>query len=404
MGTAGGLLGQLGAKVVSRVLNPQTADAAKRIIESGVTPTPGQIMGGTWAKLETAAQKIPFLGQGIRDAKTAAIHEFNGSVINKALAPIGASVNEIGHEGVLAARQAVEKAYDTAIDMVPIVDFGPKQAGKALALPGEAVGNGPSSFWVSIERIKEMGKTLKPEYSKQLDSLIQKNLVDKLTPAGTMSGEATSYVKNEFAREARNFRKGNPGRDDLQIADALDAVKESIMGKIGEADPVAADIIKKANASHAMLLRVEHAAKDSSAPEGIFSPAAFSRAVKAQDLSLRKKNVSFGKALMQDESKDARLVLGDNLPKSDFGDTLAGLSTLGALATGAVAPAFGAPLLSAVPLAVGATARAAYTRPGQKAIAAALTSRPDFLRQTGTAIGKAAPLTGLLGMGVADAQ
>ncbi len=381
-GGAGGTIGSAVVNGLGRALNPQTSAAVKKIMDSGVTPTPGQILGGAWAKLESAAQSIPFVGDGIKNAKTRAVHEFNSSVINKALSPIGETVKEIGHEGMVRARDAVSNAYDAAIDLVPIVDFGPKGAGTAVAKAGETA---PGSFWSTIDNIKEMGKTLKPEHQKQLETIIKNDLIDKVTPAGTLSGESTKQVQSEFARNARNFRKGNPGRDDLQIADALDAVSSAIKGKVAEANPIAAEMIRKADASHAMLLRVEEAAKAGGAVEGIFTPAQFGNAVKKLDPSLRKKAVGQGKALMQDMATNARTVLGETLPNSGTADRLMSSELLmGGLGTGAL---LGHP----APLAGALVARGAYTEPAQKAIAAILARRPDAVRKAGDMVRLAAP-------------
>lgn len=394
-GAAGGAAGQGVLTGVSKMLNPAIRDSVKKIIEGGVTPTPGQILGGGWAKLESAAESIPFVGEGIKGAKTRAIKEFNTSVINKALAPIGATVKDVGHEGMTRARDAVEKAYDTAIDLVPLVDFGPQSAGTAVANVGESAA---PNFWSNIAKIKEMGSTLKPEYSKQLDSIIQKDLIDKITPAGTLSGESAMTAKNEFARNARNFRKGNPGRDDLQIADALDAVKQEILGKISEMDPTAREIIRKADASHAMLMRVERAAQMQGAPDGVFTPAQFGNAVRALDPSLRKKAVGQGKALMQDIATSARDVLGEKLPSSGTSERLLSAGALGGLTTGAL---FAHP----APLVGGLAARGAYTEPAQKILAALLTERPDALREAGDLVRLAAPAGGLVGVqGVLNAE
>lgn len=388
-GGVGGAGGQLAAKGLSRALNPQTIASVKKIIDAGVVPTPGQILGGAWAKLESAAQSIPFVGQGIKNAKTRAIHQFNNAVINKALAPIGETVKDVGHEGMIRARDAVGKAYDTAIDLVPIVDFGTKVPPTALAVPGQLAP--ANTFWSTIDNIKNMGQTLKPEYSKQLDSIIEKELVNKITPAGTLSGESAKTVQSEIARTARDFRRGNPSRDDLQIANALDAVSDAIKGQVAQANPVAAEMIKRADAAHAMLLRVERAAQGQGAPDGIFTPAQFGNAVKAMDTSLRKTAVGQGRALMQDMSTAGREVLGDSLPNSGTADRIMSAGAIGSLGTGAL-------LAHPLPLMGALAARGAYTDPAQKVLASLLTQRSGGMRAAGDLVRLGAPAAGLTGI------
>lgn len=396
-GGIGGAVGQGAVNFLGKALKPEVAKNVQTILDAKITPTPGQIKGGWIGKIESAAESIPWVGEGITNAKTRAIHQFNKAALDKALEPIGASTTTIGHEGIVQARKAVEAAYDTAIELVPRVDFGDDTA-KVLVAAGQEA---PESFFGAIAKIKEMGKTLKPDYRKQLNNLIDENLLKKMTPEKTMSGEAAMTAKNEFARMAREFRKGNVSFDDRQIASALDAVKEEILGAVQRMEPTAKEVIKKADAAHALLMRVEDAA--TKGVDGIFTPAQLGQSVKKLDLSLRKKGVSQGAALMQDLSNAGRDVLGSNLPNSGTADRMMGAHAINALVAGLGGGiGYAHPTIGAGVLATGALGRAAYTDPAQKALAYALAGkRPAAVLKAGELLKLSAPLGGLAGMQVA---
>lgn len=364
-GALGGAGGYGIGKVASRVLSPQTSQAATELLDQGITPTPGQIMGGAAKRLESAAESIPFVGQGIRNAKSRAVEQFNKAAINRALEPIGATVDDIGHEGVKQAREAIDDAYKNAIKFLPRVDFD-------------------QQFDGALQNIRQMANTLKPDNQKQLDDIIQQNLLDKLTPAKTLSGESFKAVESDLKREAREFLKSTD-RDQRQIGSALNAVVAEMRGLAGRMSPDAAEALKKADSAYARLLRIERAAAMQGAPTGVFTPAQLGNAVRGMDGSLRKVSVAQGDALMQDLSTAGREVLGNNLP--DSGTAERGLVGLGA--AGFFEPTLALGMLGA---------RGAYTSPAQEALAAALTRRPEVMRTAGNYVERAAPVGALLGI------
>lgn len=367
-GAAGGGLGFGAGKVASRLLNPQTSQAAVDLLEQGITPTPGQILGGGAKKVESAAESIPFVGQGIRNARSRAAEQFNQAAINRALEPIGASVKEIGHEGIKQARSAVEQAYDDALALLPRVDFD-------------------AQFDNALRNVRQMATTLTAEHQGQLERIIQSRLLDKLTPAKTLSGESFKAVESDLKREAREFLK-SADYDQRQMGSALNAIVGELRGLASRASPEAAEALQKADTAYARLLRVERAASMQGAPTGVFSPAQLGNAIRGMDGSLRKGAVARGDALMQDLSTAGREVLGDTLPNSGTADRLLNTMMLG-----------GGYMIDPVLAGLAVGARGAYTDPVQGALASILTRRPEALRAAGNYVEQAAPIAGLAGVG-----
>jgi hypothetical protein len=365
VGAAGGIVGQKVAGALSSVLSPQTAPAVKQLMDQGVTPTPGQIMGGFAQKAESLMESIPFLGHGIKESKTRAIEEFNKAALNRALEPIGQKVDKIGHEGIKEALGFASKAYDDGLGKMPRVDVDP-------------------NFNYAVLNIKNMGQQLVPDRQRQLDQILKEQVFDKITPADTMSGETFKTMSSVLKSKARSFLQSTDF-DQRQIGDALNAVVDELRDLAVRNNPAAAEAIKSADSAYAMLLRLEGAAGSSGAVDGIFTPAQLGQSVRRLDTSLRKRASAQGDALMQDMSTAGREVLGSNVPNSGTADR----GLMGLLLGGAIDPALAGGMV---------VGRGAYTDPAQRAIAAMLTQRPAAVRQTGDLVRKAAPISALTGI------
>ena len=153
------------------------------------------------------------------------------------------------------------------------------------------------------------------------------------------------------------------------LLDVKDAVRQAIERQ-NPKDAVTA--LRKADAARADLYRVEQAATYAESGNGIFSPEAFSRAVRAKDPTRNKRDFAKGEARLQEESDAALDVLG-NAPGSTLEGRL-GLSVGGGYA------AVNDPLSTAALL----TGLGLLYRPGGvKAADIALSSRPGLARDLG---------------------
>lgn len=365
LGAAGGVVGQKVAGVMSRLLSPQTDPAVKQLMDQGVTPTPGQIMGGFAQRAESLMESIPFLGHGIKESKTRAIEEFNKSALNRALEPIGQKIDKVGHEGIKEALSLAGKAYDDALGKLPRVDVDP-------------------NFNYALLNIKNMGAQLVPDRQKQLDQILKEQVFDKITPADTMSAETFKTMDSVLKAKARQFLQSTDF-DQQQIGDALNAVVGELRDLAVRNSPEAAQAIKNADSTYAMLLRLEGAAGSSGAVDGIFTPAQLGQAVRRLDTTARKRASAKGDALMQDMSIAGREVLGSSVPNSGTADR----GLMGLLLGGAIDPMLAGSMVAG---------RGVYAAPAQRMIASMLTQRHEPVRQTGDLIRRAAPVGALTGI------
>ena len=83
----------------------------------GITPTPGQTLGGIYKKAEDFAQNLPLVGEQIRSAREKVLFDFNKGVINKTLEKVNDKLpeNVIGRDAVAYAADQISSKYDEVL-------------------------------------------------------------------------------------------------------------------------------------------------------------------------------------------------------------------------------------------------------------------------------------------------
>lgn len=343
-GAVGGMAIKPVAGALARVISPQTDDAAKTLMQSGVKLTPGKILGGGFQRAEEGLTSIPFTGDFVRGGMRRAVEDFNRATYQRALDPIGEKAPKIaGHEGVLAVRQALQKRYDA---LIPKLSFSPD-----------------AQFNQEFQTIRHMVQSgLPDEQVKQFDRIVSAEF-SKATPAGLMSGDALKGALSEIRRKASGF-KGDASFNNRELGNALDALHSSLTSGMGRTNPAHAAELKAIDTGWAHYARIRDAAARQGAEDGVFTPAQLSAAVRAQDKSTGKGRFSEGDALLQDMSNAGKKVLGSKVPDSGtpLRSIMTGSNLMGVL-LGLPGGAVTAPL---------------YSDAGKTALKYLLSSRPDF--------------------------
>tara|TARA_R110000868_G_scaffold171458_1_gene407166 strand:- start:3071 stop:4627 length:1557 start_codon:yes stop_codon:yes gene_type:complete len=370
IGGAGGFAGGLIGKGISRVLAPKTSAAAKEMLDAGVTPTPGQIMGGTANAVEQKLTSVPIVGDAIAAGRRRAMGQFNTATINKALSPIGHKISGkiTGREAIETAGRRVSEAYD---DIVPKMTFKADQR-----------------FASELTNLRSLAKNLSKDGAEQFDNIVQNQVISKLAPeTGMASGETLKTMTSEIGRLGVGYSKSSAAGE-RELGSALRELQRVIKSAASRNSPKQAMRLSQVDKAYSMLLRIENAAGRAGSKEGVFTPAGLRAAVKQLDSSMRKRNFARGKAPMQRFAESAENVLGSTVPDS---------GTPGRLATGGLGlaglAAFNLPVAIATALGGGA-AMLPYSPIGQKAAAALLASRPASMRAAGKAIDRMSPFMG----------
>jgi hypothetical protein len=365
----GALTGGIASPVLrwlGRLISPQVSSDVKALMDRGVTPTPGQILGGGFARNEEKLSSVPGLGDMIKSAQQRAYQQFNAATYNEALAPIGKTFSgKVGHEGIDEVGKTIGQAYDSVL---------PKMQFKV-----------DPQFQAEITNLGSLAQNLPEAQAKTFMNVLKTQIFGKMSPQGYMDGETLKGVQSELARKANGYL-GDPSFDNRELGAAISEIRSAVDGNLARVNPPElAQQLANANASWARFTRLRSAAASQGAMnnEGVFTSAMLNRAVRSADQSVGKGASATGNALMQDIAGAGQRVLGSKYPDSGTaGRGLISLLASGSLGAGlATAPTSTLATLGGIGL-----GSLPYTQTGGKLAAKLLTARPQLAQPVGKAV------------------
>jgi hypothetical protein len=376
MGGAAGWAGDKLVRGASRVVQPHVRPEVSALMREGVTPTPGQILGGNAARIEAKATSMPFVGDAIASSQRRAGEELNRAAFNRALAPVGAKLPS----SISLGREAVAYVDDTL-------------GARYNALLPRLTVKADRQFAQEVSSLQNMVNTgaIDPSAANTFNRILQNDVLGKFQGQNAITGQTMKAIESDLGAHIRRLA-GSSDSDQRLLGDALKEAQETLRGLVQRSNPAHAKELKAINTGWANFKRVQRAAGYVGADDGVFTPANLQSAVKALDRSKDHGKFARGKALMQDLSDNAKSVMGSKYPDSG---TAGRLMNVGAAATAVHTPAIPLGLLAASGL---------YTAPAQRALAAALTKRPGWAPLAAEEIESLAPLMGLLGSSAALSQ
>jgi hypothetical protein len=364
------------ARLAARLISPNVAPEVKTLIDAGVTPTPGQIMGGGWKRAEEAMTSIPVLGGFVKNAQLRAAGDLNTAAINRSLAPIGDAVPSgvTGREAIEYAGKKLGEAYDTVL-------------GKIGAVVPDA------KFGQDLSSLSQLTQNLPAQTAEQFNRIIQNEIIGRINN-GAITSDGLKAAESNLGSIARGSMK-NPDYDARMMGAAVQEAQSVLRSMVQRASPANADELQAINTGWANFMRPQRAASSLGAESGVFTPAQLQNAVKAMDSSRNKGAFARGDALMQDLSEAGKNVLGNKLPDSGTPFRHAVQAGIGAIAGHSVLPGPVGAMMAPAAGIVGLTSLP-YTQMGQKLAAALLAKRPDMaptianaVKQSGGAAGVA---------------
>lgn len=356
---AGGLAAPITAGL-ARIISPRTSPDVKALMREGVTPTPGQVLGGAWKTTEDKLTSIPLVGDAIRAGQRRAVGEFDRAALTRVLEPIGKQLpkDKVGREAVRFVGDQADQFYDDALSRV-----GPIRLDASL----------------SADMTRVLGKLSgTPDKAQQFVNEIQREISNRARN-GVLNGRGFKDIESTLGQRAAQYRQSGIASE-RDLGDAFFEAQKAMREWLQRTAPAGvADDIAKANQSWASLVRVENAAGMQGAKDGIFSPAQLSAGVRRAEKSVRKRGFARGESLMQDLSDSGQAVLSQTIPDSGTpGRLMAAALTGGGL--GYISPlALGAAGVASLP----------YTPVGQRAMAGLLASRPQLAEPVSQAVRQA---------------
>jgi hypothetical protein len=348
-GAAAGALSGAAANMLGRVIQPRVSDEVRMIRGEGVTPTPGQILGGRFKATEERLSSVPIVGSAIKTGQQRAAEEFNEAAVNRALAPVGKALPKgtTGREAIEFATTELGKAYDDALNAV-----GPIGLDRQLS--------------TDLRRVYSELAVLPKDKAEQFARIVQTEIGNR-AQAGRLTPEAMKAAESNLGTLARGYMRAQDF-DQQQLGEAIFGAQKALRDAVERQAPAgAADAVRAANAGWANFKRVQRAASYTGAEDGVFSAAQLQSAVRALDPSKDKARFARGNALMQDLSEAGKKVLGNKVPNSGTPERLMTAGLAGGALVG------GATLNPAI--AAGALPALMYTPAGQRMMAGLLAGR-----------------------------
>jgi len=367
LGAVAGKVGEAAASATGKVLNPIASKAEQTMRDLGITPTPGQTLGGMYKKAEDFAQNLPLIGSQIRNAREKVLFDFNKGVINKALDKVGDKLpeNVVGRDAVAYAAEQVSNKYDEVLAKMKFdLDFkttsGILNALNKANLPSVAQREEATNVLNNVALNKFSGKTL--------------------------TGAEYKSIESDLAKEVIKY-KNSQSASDRNIGDALDGVLKNFKTELYQQNQRYTPQLRRIDSAYGDLKVMERAAANTGAENGVFTPKQYSLAVKQSDITRQKSAFARGTARGQELSEAALKTIGQ-----DANSTLEGRLAIGSL--GGIA-ALSQPMVS-IPAIAGASTL--YSPMGIRAADIALRQRPELVRGMGQTISE---YSGLLGGGIA---
>ena len=359
-------------KPIAKVLNPSVDKNIQKLLDEGITPTTGQMLGKGASRFEEALTSVPIAGDFIKDAKLRAVDALNMAAINRSLKPIGTKLPKdvIGRDAIQFASDALGNAYNNLLPKIKI--------------------KSDSVFNTNIKNLKDMVNSgaINQSSKDYFNNIINNQLLGKLRGRKSMDGETLKGINSDLNKKIADL-SASTLNDERVIAGALRELQDNIRKLAVRSNPNYANQLKQIDTGYANFKRVENASAKLGAEEGVFSPAQLQNAVRSLDKSKDKSKFAKGDALMQDLSESAKEVLGNKVP--DSGTPYRSLTAL--LAGGGAAALYGHPLVAASLLA----SPIVYSKTGQQISAALLAKRPKMIKNIGAGIdNKTAKLIALL--------
>jgi hypothetical protein len=306
-------------------------------------------------------QSVPIMGDAITSARNRAITQFNRAAINRATAPIGVQIDEVGQEGIKKAGDALSQAYDDVLSGVKSINFD-------------------QQWRRDFGQLKSMAKALpqgvRGTFAQRTKSLIE----DRISQAGGMTAETMKQLDSELGSLARRYAKSAVASEQ-ELGDAFLQAQSLLRSQVARNNPAAAESLKRINEGWANLVRVEGAGKAGMNNEGLFTPAQLNQAIRTADSSARKRAAARGTALMQELGTAGQQTLGSRVPNSGTVDRL--LLGGGALGAGAINPLIPAGLIAGAGM---------YSPPAQALLRGLVTTRPQSAEAVRGLLNQASPM------------
>lgn len=363
-GVASGAVDALGRVIRGAKLRPDV----QALVDQGVTPTPGQALGGLANSIEQKAMSTPILGEAIAGGRRAAVEDMNRALYKQVLDPIGETAPKaVGRDAVEDIGDRLATKYDALLPQMSMHVDQQMQQDMAGLVP-------------------QFGK-LPEDMRNTFNSILDDNVLTQTTRTGQLNGTDLKAAMSALNQEAKNYGRSS-APNDQRMAQLLRDTQGVLRSALTRQNPVEAPKLAAIDRAYSNYAVLRDAASRVTNPENPIMPGQLQAAIKASDKSVGKGNFAKGNAKLQAQLGDPSVnVLGQAVPDSGTAGRM--MLSHGLLA--------GIPYLMGHPGVAGAILAPAAlygSSGGRAAMFAALARRPELARILGQGIQNASPNAG----------
>lgn len=326
IGGAGALGGEaVGAGLSKLIRGPVAQPGVKEAYEAGLRPSFAQAVGGGVKRFEETMESSPLLGPAITGQQRRAMESFNTSTVGKILDDLNRdlpeskqiNVGEIpaGREGFLKAEQAAKEAY-----------------GK---LTENTSGSMTPEFESGLQGIRDLSKSMRPEYRDQIDSIIKHSLESRFKPGQRVDGVTIKEIDSELSNLAGKY-SNSAIADERRVGDAILETQRQLHNMMELQNPEYATQLRNADRAY-FEIRQLGKAMTSSVKDELATPSQLLQALRGKDRTA----FSRGKLPLQEYAETAQELVGNRYPDSGTAGRLQAKDVMAAGATGFI-PGFAA--------------------------------------------------------------
>jgi hypothetical protein len=322
IGASGAVLGKyLGGKLSSFV-SPTVDSRVQSLIDQGISPSPGQIMGFT--ETENKLTSLPFVGSKIKAAQNNARLSFNSAALNR-----GADVNNpysklIGQEGV---NDALDNYFTPRYNNILGQMSHTPDPQLAQNVMDAAVKNN-----LNNQGMDELSSFMKKNYMPRFQ-----NSGDGMSP--TMNGQAIKDFQAALRLRGDQFsRSTDPYHQD--IGAAYDDIGQAFRNSLAKNNPNLAQPLNDLDRQYANFKTYQNASMRAGAAnrEGAITPSDYIAQIRGDAVkSGNGTQFSKGQAFNQQFANDAKSIIGNDYPDSGTAGRQAVSGGIIPLTVGAVA-------------------------------------------------------------------
>lgn len=261
VGMGGGYVGQRAMQGLSSGVRGVTDEAVQGLRQRGVPLTIGQAvsqsgpLGRGIKGVEDALTSVPFIGNMVDARRREGLEAFNRAAFNEGGAPIGATVNDIGAEGIQELADARTQAYRQALDPVTIDATDPdliNDLGAAINM-ANAIPNVNGAQDAALAGLRSR----------------MEGAVDPATD--TISGRGFQEAYRGLARTGRERAGGDYGHE---VGQTMRQGQDALAGALERQNPGAFDQFRAANDANRRLMVLSDAVnRAKNADDEIFFPS-----------------------------------------------------------------------------------------------------------------------------------